>query len=146
MNYPSDDTFEEARRNRMPPGFKEYTNENSYQNVINYIRHNMEYYETHVHSCCEDFRPGITAQGAVMALKEILEHFNADFSGHKLKCNSGDLQCRCGISQFIVTKVEKSLAYYECKCGNKWTDDEYPFATYCYCPACKKKIDGTQYE
>lgn len=118
---------------------KQVGSERLYQNVIDLVRRNMEYYETHVDSPNDNMH----ALGCVMSLKEVLEHFQEEYEGHKLRCGD-DLGCRCGLSQFTVTKVE-TLAHYECKCGNKWTDDEYSLATYFYCPACKKKIDGTPY-
>lgn len=119
--------------------YMETSKMNKYEDAITLIKRNLAYYETHAKSIYADPPPSVVhALGCVMALKEILDHFNEEYPGHKTKCG-GDLGCMCGLSPFTVTKVE-TLAHYECKCGHKWTDDEYPLATYADCPSCKVKL------
>lgn len=115
----------------------------SYEDVIAHIKSNLAYYETHAHNMHDDFHPQIMVQGSVLALKEILEHFNESYPGHPLKCGEDPLHCQCGFSQITIEKV-KTIAHYQCKCGHKWTDDEYPLATYTDCPACKASQNDPQ--
>lgn len=112
----------------------------TYENVMALIRHHLEYYEPHATGGYTNrfgrtnIEPELTAYGHVQGLKEVLDHFDEPHSGHKAYCGGKEC-CTCGFSPFRVVKQE-STTYYECKCGHKWTCNEYPIAVYSCCPAC----------
>lgn len=78
------------------------SNEKKYENVIALLKRHVEYYASHTDITCinedgsENIWPRATAIGSVEALKEVLDHFEEEYLGHKAGCCNPEEGCTCG--------------------------------------------------
>ena len=81
---------------------KPMSKEQTYENVIALIRQHVDYYEpfgdsvsTHSDGT-ENIAPKMWAKGSVESLKEVLDHFEEKYDGHKAGCCNPEEHCTCG--------------------------------------------------